>query len=140
LYYTPVAQTYAIGDILKMGDYEFVLNSVRYDGGSQYLKPEAGTKWLLFDCSITNNGSEPAAISSMLMFKVYDTEHYLKDMAFGPEIKGSLDGELGIGRTMRGEVAYTVSENETDWEFIFESDFFDQGQAIYNVNVNSVKQ
>ena len=73
------------------------------------------------------------------MFSLYDSEFYSKEMAMFAETKGSLDGELGAGRTMRGEVAFEVGAAETEWEFIFEPNIFGFGQAIYKITAQDIK-
>ncbi len=133
-------ETFRMGDTVKMDKLSFTLNSVRWEKGDQFSSPEEGEKWIVFDSTIENLSTEPTAISSMLMFKLYDAEHYVKDVSwFTSNLKGSLDGEIGSGRKMRGEIAFVVKEDETAWEFIFQPGVFDLGQAIYVVTIDEVK-
>jgi len=133
------AEKYAVGDTVKMGDLRFTLKGVRYDTGSEYWKPDAGTRWIVFDCVVENTGSESETVSSLLMFKLYDADGYTKDVAIPEDLKGSLDGELGAGRKMAGEIAFTVDEDETAWELIFEPQVFGFGQAIFDVTASDIK-
>ena len=135
----PAAEKYAVGDTVKMGDLQFTLNGVRYEAGDEYWKPDEGTKWLVFDCTLENKGSESEAISSLLMFKLYDADSYTKDIAMADNLKGSLNGELGAGRKMAGEVAFTVDEGEDEWELVFEPQVFGFGQAIYDISASDIK-
>jgi len=48
------------------------------------------------------------------MFTLYDEDNYSKDMEFFANTKGSLDGELGAGRKMAGEVAFNVEEENAE--------------------------
>ena len=136
---TPAAEKYAVGDTVKMGDLQFTLNGVRYEKGSEYWAPDEGTKWLVFDCILENKGSESEVISSLMMFKLYDADSYSKEIAMADNLKGSLDGELGAGRKMAGEVAFTVDEDESAWEFVFEPQVFGFGQAIYDISASDIK-
>lgn len=77
-----------------------------------------------------NKGKENTTVSSLLMFKLEDNEGYARDLALGADLKGQMDGELGAGRKMRGELAYEVEEANTEWDFIFEPNVFGFGQAI----------
>ena len=122
-----------------MGDLVFTVNSARWDKGDDWSEPEEGERWLLLDCTIENQGSESTTISSLLMFKLYDEENYSRDMEIFADTKGSLDGELGFGRKMRGEVAFNVEEGQSYWEFIFEPEVFGFGQAIFTINENEVQ-
>lgn len=134
----PTHETYFIGDTVKMGDLVFTLNSARWDTGSEYMKPDPGVKWLVFDCTIENAGASPTTISSLLMFVLYDEESYSSDLTIFADTKGSLDGELGPGRKMRGEIAFDVEEAHSQWEFIFQPNVFGFGQAIFLISVNEV--
>lgn len=132
------AEIYTIGDTVKMGDLIFTVNSARWDEGSDYIHPEAGEKWLVFDCSVENIGEDSDVISSMMMFVLYDEENYSRDVEFFADTKGSLDGELGSGRTMRGEIAFAVEDWQNKWEFIFQPNIFGFGQAIYQVSIDDI--
>lgn len=132
------AEKFNVGDTVKMGDLHFTLKGVRFSKGDEYWKPEKGKKWIVFDCTLENVGSESESISSLMMFNVYDPEGYQQDIAFPDDLKGSLDGELGAGRKMSGEVAFEVDAEETSWEFIFEPNVFGFGQAIFDISVDEV--
>ena len=132
-------QIFKVGDTVAMGDLEFTINSVRFDEGSEYFKPDEGKKWLVADCTVTNNSEESTSISSMLMLRLFDSEYYSQEMTLLADTKGSLDGELGAGRTLRGEVAYEVDASETAWELIFEPNFFGFGQAIFNLDISNIQ-
>lgn len=136
---TVTSKTFSIGESVKMGDLVFTLNSARWDTGNEFLSPEEGERWLALDCTITNNSDKSTTISSMLMFKLYDEENYSCDQEITANTKGSLDGELGAGRKMSGEVAYSVKDTHTNWEFIFEPSVFGFGQAIFKVNKEDIK-
>jgi hypothetical protein len=136
---TPAAEKYVVGDTVKMGDLQFTLNGVRYEKGSEFWAPDEGTRWLVFDCTLENKGDESESISSLLMFTLYDSDSYKKDIAMADNLKGSLDGELGAGRKMAGEIAFTVDEDESAWEFVFEPQVFGFGQAIYDISASDIK-
>lgn len=130
---------FKVGDTVAMGDLEFTINSVRFDEGSEYFKPDEGKKWLVADCTVTNNSEESTSISSMLMISLFDSEYYSQERSLLADTKGSLDGELGAGRTLRGEVAYEVDASETDWELIFEPNLFGFGQAIFKLDISNIQ-
>lgn len=127
-------QTYKVGDTVKMGDLQFTLNSVTLDKGNEFMKPDQGKKWVVFDGTVENLGSQSTTISSMLMFSVVDSKGYKADLSIGANTKGQLDGELGSGRKMSGQIAFELDANEKALEFIFEPNVFGFGQAIYKVD------
>lgn len=132
-------KVFLIGNSVKMGDLIFTLNSARWCEGDEYFKPNEGERWLVLNCTIENKGDESEIISSLLMFTLYDEESYSRDIELFADTKGSLDGELGAGRTVRGEIAFTVEEGQTQWEFIFEPNVFGFGQAVYKITLNDVE-
>lgn len=131
-------EIFKVGETVKMGDLEFTVNGIRTDEGGDFNKPEEGNAFLIIDATIKNTGQDSNALSSLMMFKLYDSDFYQKDMAIFADTKGNLDGELGAGRTMRGEVAFEVGKNETEWEFIFEPNVFGFGQAIYELKAEDM--
>jgi len=133
-----VEDMFKIGETVKMGDLVFTVTSARWDEGGEFYGPETGERWLLMDCVIENAGDKEDVISSMIMFVLYDEEHYSRDQEFLAETKGNLDGELGPGRTMRGEIAFSVEEDQSEWEFIFQPNIFGFGQAIYLITEEDV--
>jgi len=128
-----------VGDTVRMGEYLVTLNSVRSDKGSEYWGPEEGELWLTLDISIINESEKEETISSMLMFELYDENHYQANNAFMAETKGSLDGSIGAGRTMRGEIAFNVEADTTYWEFIFMPGFLRTGQAIFDIYASDIQ-
>ncbi|OWZ83208.1 DUF4352 domain-containing protein [Natranaerobius trueperi] len=126
-------EVFTIGDTVEMGELQFTVNSARFDTGDEYFSPDEGERWLVINCTIENLSSESTSISSMMMFDLVDEEHYSNDLSLGADTDGQLDGELGANRTMRGEIAFSVSKEHSEWEFIFEPQLFGFGQAIYEI-------
>lgn len=127
-----------LGDRVEMGDLEFEARSARWEKGSEFFEPEEGERWLVIDVEITNNSDESTTISSMLMFNMYDDQNYAVSQSYMADTRGSLDGELGSGRSMAGEIAFEVPIDSETFEFIFEPSLFGFGQAIYEINENEV--
>jgi len=131
-------ETFRIGDVVDSGDLLFTINSARWEEGDEYWGPDEGERWLVLDCTIENEGGESVTISSLLMFTLYDKDGYSQDTEMFADTKGSLDGELGAGRKMSGELAFDVEEGQTEWEFIFEPELFSFGQAIFLITEEEV--
>lgn len=112
------------------------VNSARVVQGSQFSEAKEGNKFVAIDVTVVNDGDEPEHISSLMMFKLYGEDSYQKEDSIFVETKGNVNGELAPGRSMRGELAYEVGENETNWELVFESEIFQKGQAIIEVELN----
>src|SRR5690606_32456144 len=93
-------------------------------------------KYIAIDVLIENKTDKAFNMSSVMMLELYDESSYSQDLAL-VSTKGSLDGEVGAGRKMAGEVAFDVTESSY-YEFIFENPF-KSGQAIWKINADEIK-
>jgi len=116
----------AIGQAHASGNLEFVVNGIRMDSGSGFLAPDTGNTYLLVDVSVTNNGSEAESISSMLLFAFRDSLGFSYSSSMGATSagRGSLDGDVMAGRTLRGELGVEVPIDTTGLELIVSPDLF----------------
>ncbi len=128
------AQTFKIGDAISIGDYVFTVNSARTSKGGDFLKPDEGNIWYIVDATVENESDKPVTISSMMMFKLSDSEGYNYNSTIADDTKGNLDGELAPGRKMRGELAFEIPENAGGLELIFDADVWGSGQAIVKLD------
>ena len=124
-----------------MGDLAFTLHGARWYDGSEFIQPDEGNRYLLIDATVENKSDEGKTISSMMMFSVYDDEYRSADVAGGAlsEIEGQLDGDLGAGRKMRGELPFEVPADSESFELVFEPDFLGFGQAIYEIRAEEIE-
>lgn len=121
----------SIGETVELGDFEHTFHGARFDEGDDIMGPDEGERWLVVDVEVANNGAETTPISSIMMWDLVDSESRTADMAILLSADGSVDGELGPDRSMRGEIGYEVDEGETEWELVFQADMLDSEQAIY---------
>lgn len=125
--------TYDMADTIKFGNLHITLNSYRVcHGKNEWFKPE-NDYFLILDVTIENKGSTVAHVSTLLQMKLYDADDYACDLGIFAETKGSLDGEMGPVRRMRGEIAFDVVSSPS-YEVIF-YDPFRSGQAIWKFQV-----
>jgi hypothetical protein len=134
------AGPYRIGDTVAMGELEHTLHGARWSTGDEWFGPDEGERWLVLDIEVTNAGGSSEGISSLIMWTLVDSENRTVDMTFTTDERGSLDGELGAGRSMRGEIAYAVSDSGDSWELLFEPEVFGFGQAIYAIAAEDVTE
>ncbi|MGM8214619.1 DUF4352 domain-containing protein [Bacillaceae bacterium W0354] len=127
------SKTGSIGDTLEFNGLQITVNDAYTSQGGDFETP-SNDQYLILDLNIENPTDEAQNVSSLLQMSVQDEEGYTYDVTIFTETKGSLDGEVGPGRNMRGEVAFDVDESPS-YEFIFE-DPFASGQAIWTINLN----
>jgi hypothetical protein len=100
------AEGFTVGDTVQMGNLVMTLHSVRWDEGGEFMSPDEGMRWLVADIEIENEADSATSISSLLMFDLVDQDNRKRDIAFMADTEGSLDGELGAGRSLRGDLRY----------------------------------
>lgn len=128
--------TYKIGDTVTIDNYKITVNSAEIVEPDSFNKPlEENTHFLFVDATVENIGSEPASISSMLMFDLVDKDGRSQNVFIHSKQKGTLNGELGAGRKMSGQIVYEIpKENKaSDYEFIFIPNFMESGQVIFKL-------
>lgn len=112
----PKTEIFKIGDSVKADNLIFTVNSVRTDEGGDFIKPDEGNIYYIIDVTVENTGDESEIVSSMIMFRLSDSEGYNYSITFGPETKGQLDGEVSPGRKIRGELVFEIPEDSTGLE------------------------
>jgi len=132
---TPKTEIFEIGDTIKMGNLQFKVNSVRTSEGDEFFKPDEGNVYLFVDITIENISNEEENISSLLMFKIVDKDGRSYDIALSGEAKGSVDGSLGAGRKMTGELSFEVPEDIKDFELEINPEIFGTGIAIVRIPI-----
>jgi hypothetical protein len=114
---------------------QIFLKGAYYSYGDEMIGPDKGKKWVIIDLELENFSNESLSISSLMMFELIDEENYKADYALNINQRGSLDGELGIGRKMAGEITFEVPEGHHKFEFIFKPTLFGKSQAIFNIEI-----
>jgi hypothetical protein len=127
-------EVFKIGDSVKAENLIFTVNSTRTDQGSEFIKPDDGNIYYIVDVTIENVGDESEAVSSLMMFKLFDSEGYNYSITIGPETKGSVDGEISAGRKLRGELAFEVPEDAKGLELVIEPSLLSSGQIIVELD------
>ncbi|MBE0467068.1 MAG: DUF4352 domain-containing protein [Candidatus Desulforudis sp.] len=128
----PVEQieVFSMGETIRMGGLAITVNSVREDRGSEWLAPKDGHTYYIVDSTLENLSDKSEVVSSLMMFSLVDGEGYKYSVTFGPETRGNLDGELGAGRKMRGELVFEIPDDAIDLELVFEPQVLGFGQAV----------
>ncbi|MCD8503144.1 MAG: DUF4352 domain-containing protein [Bacillaceae bacterium] len=124
-----------IGDTVAFDGLQVTLNSVHKSMGKEFFEP-TNAYYVILNVTIENTTDKSEHISSLLNFKLIDGDGYSQDIGLFADTKGSLDGEIGAGRSMRGEIAFDAYESNA-YEFIFENPFT-SGQAIFTFDASEI--
>jgi plastocyanin len=135
----PKDEILTIGDTVKFNDLYVTVKSVRrYEGDPDKWEEPDRDYFLIFDVEVDNKGEKAYNLSSLMQFNVYDADGYSQDMGIFVTTRGSLDGEIGAGRKMAGEIAFDVDDSQY-FEFVFEQ-VLSSGQAIWKVESSTITE
>ncbi len=129
----PEVQIFEIGDRVRMQDALITVNSVRLSEGGEWFGPGEDHIYVVIDITVENDADEPMHVSSIMQFDLVDDDGYSMDMTIYVDAKGSVDGELGAGRRMRGEITWEVPVDATGLEVVYTHCIIDRGQAIWMI-------
>jgi len=127
-------ETFEIGDVVKAGKVRVTLHQVRTWKGDDWNKPSDGHIYLIPEATIENISEEAYHTSTLLQWSAVDQDGVKYSIALVTNLKGSLDGEIGPGRKIRGEIAFEV-ERGKKYEIIFQPEAFASGQVIWQVGM-----
>lgn len=126
-------KVYQVGDTVEISDFHITLKGARISHGNEWLGPDEGEKWVVVDVEVENISNKSKSVSSLIDFALYDQDSYKCDISLNIDAKGSVDGEIGPGRKIAGELTYSVPEDHSEFEFIFSPNLFTFGQVIFQI-------
>jgi hypothetical protein len=115
----PQGTVYKVGDQVKSGDFVFSVNSVSKDEGTAYVKPAAGSIYVIPNVTIQNNGKTKSTVSTLLQMYIKDSEGNKYTPALTQNATGKVDGELLAGDKVKGDVGFEVPTSATGLKFYF---------------------
>lgn len=96
-----------VGDKVRTDRLEISLNTAKFGKGQAYFEPDNG-RYLVLNFTFTNTSSESVNISSLTSFELQGSDLYKYSTTLWAELQGYLDGDIGPGKSLRGEVAFDV--------------------------------
>ena len=130
----PQAQTFSVGDTVRLGDLHITVNGVSVDSGDSLWRPNEGHYFLYVDVTFLNQGDKSEVVSTLLQMELRDADgfSYSVDLtAAAAGDKPAPDGEIASGEILRGEVAYQVPVGATGLTWRFSGDLLRLGQAMF---------
>ncbi len=125
-------ETFAVGDVVKAGKVQVTLHGTRAWKGDQFNKPKDGQVFLIAEATIENTSDKAYHASSLMQWHAVDNDGVKANISLVTGLKGSLDGEIGPGRKIRGEVAFDVAAGKK-YEVVFEPEALGSGQVIWSI-------
>ena len=131
-----VSQKYAVGDIVKVGDIQLVINEVKEIPGTEFFKPEAGNRFVIIDVTMEKVGTADHAASSIMEFTLKDdsgqeySESFSAEAASGGKAPG---GTIIPGDKLRGQIGYEIPISAKGFVLTYSNGFFDAVRAQFDL-------
>lgn len=123
---------FAVGDLVELGDWRVRVHGVTdpVQSTNPVITPAPGNRWVAADVEVTNAGTEPQAVSSLVCFEVADDRNRSYTLAITAEAGSSPpDGEVAAGAARRGTLTYEVPADAAGLRLTFKCDLFSTGSA-----------
>lgn len=114
----PVAQTYGIGQVVRVGDVEFTVNGIESapNVGGEWGKTSKGT-YLIVDLTVTNKGNESLSVDNSFFKLKNNDKAYESDASAGMyanEDESFFLSSINPDVSMSGKVVFDVSQEVID--------------------------
>ncbi len=133
----PEPEVFRVGQTATRGDWEVSVRGVRLTTSAQF-DPSSGRRLLALDIKIRNVGERAGSVSSVLMFDLVDREDGVHDRFMFAGQGGGLDGSLGPGLAIRGEIVWVVRPASFTWYLLFTPPMTEGEQAIFQVSLTDM--
>lgn len=127
------ATTYAVGDVVAIGDWQVTVNSVRRVPADDFNTPDEGNIYIAVDMTVENTSAEAGAFSSLMQLTLKDAEGYSYDQEIFLDLQGIAEGEMAPGEKSRGEVGYQVPEAATGLMLNYDAELLGSGKIVWNL-------
>lgn len=127
------AETFAVGDIIDLGDLGLTVHGVTFPAGDEFTQPDEGYRFVVVDVAVENRTDTAQNISSMLQMQLKDATGQAYDVDLMAQVAAggaSPDGELAPGETLRGQIGFQVPVDAANLVFVFDGDVFGVGKVF----------
>lgn len=122
---------YKVADVVKLGEREFVVNSVRRSGAFNYNTPDAGKEYVIVNVTIRNLGKDEVSYNPY-DFKMQDTNGAQESTAFATLDDSLNSGTLAPNGKVTGSMPFEVPEG-TNAKLIFQPSFWDSQRVVVDL-------
>lgn len=119
---------YKVADVVKLGDREFVVNSVRRANALGYSTPKAGKEFVVVNVTIRNLGTDEVSYNPF-DFKVQDANGAQESSTFASLDDSLSSGTLAPNGKVTGSMPFEVPEG-TAAKLIFQPSFWSDSRVV----------
>lgn len=131
---TVPADSFKVGDVVKVGDTELVVHGVQnpYDAGEQ--KPAGGSRFVALDVELKNVSESSQVFSSFGQFELKDSTGRSYDPIVLRGKPPAVGGPAAPGASRRGLVAFEVPEASQGLLLVFKDRLAEKGDATITLS------
>lgn len=119
---------YKVADVVKLGEREFVVNSVRRSGPFNYNTPDAGKEYVIVNVTIRNLGKDEVSYNPY-DFKMQDANGAQESSAFATLDDSLNSGTLAPNGRVTGSMPFEIPTG-TDAKLIFQPSFWSDYRIV----------
>lgn len=120
-----------VGDVTKLGDREFIVNSVRRSGAFNYNTPDAGKEYVIVNVTIRNLGTDEVSYNPF-DFKMQDANGAQESSTFATLEDQLSSGTLAAGGRVTGSLPFEVPVGDKA-TLIFQPSFWDSQRVVVDL-------
>lgn len=124
----PKDVTPKVGDVTKLGDREFVVNSVKRSGGFSYNTPKSGKEYVIVNVTIRNLGNDEVSYNPF-DFKVQDANGAQESSTFASLDDSLSSGTLAPRGKVTGSIPFEVPIGD-EAKLIFQPSFWSSQRVV----------
>lgn len=122
---------YKVADVVKLGEREFVVNSVRRSGPFNYNTPDAGKEYVIVNVTIRNLGKDEVSYNPY-DFKMQDANGAQESTAFATLDDSLNSGTLAPNGKVTGSMPFEVPQG-TVAKLIFQPSFWSEQRVVVDL-------
>jgi|CXWK01.1.fsa_nt_gi hypothetical protein len=129
----PTPSSFAVGDVIEMGDLTMVVLGWSTPAGDEFTQPESGNRFVVVDLLLVNTGSAADSVSSLLQMELKDGDNRSYDIDIFAPGASSPEGEIAPGERIRGSVGFQTPAEATGLQFVFDASLFGSGRVFVDL-------
>ena len=125
---------FKVGDVVKIGDWQVTVNSVKSNPGGTYDTLKSGDDYLVVDATYENISTQSRTLSTLLQVGVKDSTGLKYTETVAASVTLTLpDGNVNAGDKVRGQLVWEVPTTMKQFNFSFQSDAFSSGASVWDI-------
>jgi hypothetical protein len=129
-----VIHTIQVGDSIRLKYIKFTINKTLIIPNTSTVKAKEGKEFFAVDCTVENITTNEKVISSVMMFKVVDSDGRECKQSLLADADGKLDGRIGSGRKISGQYVVQADKGAKGLELEFKGSLLVSGTVVVELN------